>query len=259
MKRAFDAVCSLAGLVMLAPLLILIAAAVWVEDRHSPLFCGTRLARGGGEFRMVKFRTMVPDAWKTGVNSTAAGDRRITRVGALLRRTKLDELPQLWNVLWGDMSLVGPRPQVAAEVSLYTPVERGMLEARPGITDLASIVFADEGEILAGSDHPDLLYNQIIRPWKSRLALAWKEHSNLAWDLLIIGWTLVAAVSREPALRGAARILDAWDVEPMLARMARRRDPLVAWPPPGGTQIVAAYTRQGPLSHRGGHVQRVRE
>src|SRR5207302_1623571 len=118
----------------------------------------------------------------------AAGDARITRTGHILRRTKLDELPQLWNVLIGDMSFVGPRPQVQADAALYTEAERRMLEVRPGITDLASIVFADESEILAGSLDPDLLYNQIIRPWKSRLALHGVERGSLGTDLKILLW-----------------------------------------------------------------------
>ena len=246
MKRVLDVLCALLGLVLLAPLLAVIAAAIWLEDRRAPLFFGARMAQVKGEFRMVKFRTMLPDAWKTGVNSTAAGDRRITRVGRLLRRTKLDELPQLWNVLVGDMSLVGPRPQVVTEAALYTMVERHILKARPGITDLASIVFADEGEILAGSDDPDLLYNQIIRPWKSRLALSWNDHHTAAVDLAVIGWTLVAAVSRERALLGVVRMLQSWGAEPMLIRMAGRREPLVAWPPPGSGRIVVGYPRASP-------------
>ena len=135
----------------------LIALAVWLEDRRSPWFRGVRVGRGGRRFRMVKFRTMIPDAWKSGVSSTACGDRRITRVGKILRRAKLDELPQLWNVLTGDMSLVGPRPQVEPDAALYTAEERRLFDVRPGITDLASIVFADEGEILAGSADPDLV------------------------------------------------------------------------------------------------------
>ncbi len=106
---------------------------------------------------MIKFRTMLPDAWKSGVSSTALGDRRITRVGKLLRGAKLDELPQLWNVLTGDMSLVGPRPQVEPDAALYTAEEQRLFDVRPGMTDLASLVFADEGEILAGSQDPDLL------------------------------------------------------------------------------------------------------
>jgi lipopolysaccharide/colanic/teichoic acid biosynthesis glycosyltransferase len=242
-KRAFDIACALAGLVLLSPLLLAIALAVWAGDRRSPLFVGRRVARGGGTFGMVKFRTMLPDAWKSGVNSTAAGDRRITRVGTWLRRAKLDELPQLWNVLAGDMSLVGPRPQVSADAALYTSEERRMLSVRPGITDLASIVFADEGEILAGSSDPDLLYNQIVRPWKSRLALLYVERRSLPADLRILTLTATAALSRRRALEGVARMLEAWGADDLLLRMARRREPLLPWPPPGSERVVERYTR----------------
>ncbi len=189
-KRAFDFVSALCGLAILSPLLGLIALAVWLEDRRSPWFRGVRVGRGGRRFRMLKFRTMIPDAWKSGVSSTAAGDRRITRVGKRLRRAKLDELPQLWNVLIGDMSLVGPRPQVEPDAALYTGRERRLLDVRPGVTDLASIVFADEAEILAGAADPDLAYNQIIRPWKSRLGLLYIERQSLVDDLRILGLTL---------------------------------------------------------------------
>lgn len=241
MKRAFDFALALAGLIALSPVLALAALGVWLEDRRGPLYGGIRVSRGGGEFRMLKFRTMVPDAWKTGVNSTAAGDRRITRVGKWLRKAKLDELPQLWNVLIGDMSLVGPRPQVAADAGLYTHEEQRMLAVRPGITDLASIVFADEGRILAGSSDPDLLYNQIIRPWKSRLALAYLKHASPAVDLRILALTLASAFSRRRALRGVSRLLAAWNADPALRRMAARREPLMAWPPPGAREIVSHY------------------
>src|ERR1700730_1157891 len=141
MKRTFDILIALLALILLAPILAAIAAAIWLDDRKSPFFSARRVARGGGDFRMVKFRTMIPDAWKSGVNSTASGDPRITRIGKFLRTAKFDELPQLWNVLTGDMSLVGPRPQVRTDVELYTKEELRMLSARPGITDLASIVF----------------------------------------------------------------------------------------------------------------------
>ncbi len=189
---------------------------------------------------MIKYPTMTPDAWKSGVNSTAAGDRRITGVGRWLRQAKVDELPQLWNVLTGDMSLVGPRPQVAAEVDLYTVEERRMLDVRPGITDLASIVFADEGEILAGAPDPDLLYNQIIRPWKSRLALACVDHGSWFVDAHIIGLTLLSPMSRRQALREVEKLLAAWRSEALLRRMATRREPLQAWPPPGASEVAKA-------------------
>jgi lipopolysaccharide/colanic/teichoic acid biosynthesis glycosyltransferase len=242
MKRAFDFLAALAGLAILSPLLALIAAAIWIEDRRSPLFFGKRAARGGGFFRMVKFRSMVPNAWKTGVSSTSATDRRITRVGALIRRAKLDELPQLWNVLVGDMSLVGPRPQVQADADMYTDQERQLLSLRPGITDLASIVFADEGEILSGSPDPDLRYNQIIRPWKSRLGLLYVERRTLALDLRLILWTLLSAVSRPRALSKVVKILRRWDAQPILIRTAARQTELLPWPPPGATEIVQHYS-----------------
>jgi hypothetical protein len=156
----------------------------------------------------------------------------------------LDELPQLWNVIQGDMSLVGPRPQVAADAALYTPLERRILESRPGITDLASIVFADEGEILAGSNDPDLLYNRIIRPWKSRLALIWQEHASVPGDFAIIGWTGVSALRRDWALAGVTRMLEAWGADPLLIRVSRRREPLPAWAPPGGEHILSTYPRE---------------
>jgi lipopolysaccharide/colanic/teichoic acid biosynthesis glycosyltransferase len=244
LKRSFDCVAALCGLIVLWPLLMVIALAVWLEDRRSPWFCGVRVGRGGQTFRMLKFRTMIPDAWKSGVSSTAAGDRRITRVGRVLRRVKLDELPQLWNVLTGDMSIVGPRPQVETDAALYTAEEQRLFQARPGITDLASVVFADEGQILAGAADPDLHYNQSIRPWKSRLGLLCIERQGLAGDLRILGLTFLAAISREHALRGVARILDSWDADPLLRRMALRQEPLLAWSPPGAQTIVSAYPVQ---------------
>ena len=133
MKRLLDV--SIAGfaLLLLLPALTVIAAAVWIEDRGSPWYRGVRVGRGGREFRMLKFRSMRPDAWKTGVRSTASGDVRITRVGRWLRAGKLDELPQLWNVLTGVMSLVGPRPQVRRKHrSLYGLRNWGMLNGEAG-------------------------------------------------------------------------------------------------------------------------------
>jgi len=241
MKRTFDFLIALFVLTLLAPLLAAIAAAIWFDDRRSPFFFARRVARGGGDFRMIKFRTMIPDAWQSGVNSTALGDARITRVGKWLRQRKLDELPQLWNVLRGDMSLVGPRPQVRADVNLYTAEERVMLEARPGITDLASIVFADEGEILAGSVDPDLLYNQIIRPWKSRLILLSLANQTFFRDLHILFLTVLALVSRPRALHALTLVLDSMGAGEKLKAMAGRKTVLEAYPPPGAGEIVKHY------------------
>ena len=246
MKRTLDLLIALISLTVLAPLLAAIAAAIWLSDRHSPFYFALRVARGGGDFRMVKFRTMIPDAWKSGVNSTASGDARITAIGKLLRRAKLDELPQLWNVLTGEMSLVGPRPQVRADVDLYTLEEARLLDTRPGVTDLASVVFADEGEILAGSPHPDLLYNRIIRPWKSRLALLYLDHQSAAARDLEESWASTALSPFFPvaeALRAIVLLADALgaDREKLIAMSSSRRMPLEAWPPPGAVTVAAAH------------------
>ena len=238
MKRAFDLSVALVGLAIASPFLAAIAVAIWLQDFASPFYVPLRMARGGGDFRMVKFRTMVINADKSGVNSTAGNDRRITPIGRFVRAYKVDEVVQLWNVLKGDMSLVGPRPQVKADADLYTSEEMRLLSVRPGITDPASIVFADEGEILKGSDDPDLLYNQIIRPWKSRLSLLYIDQSNFRVDLRLITLTAMGMVARRAALNGLQRILRDWGADELLGRMARRKEPLLPYPPPGASQIV---------------------
>ena len=241
MKRLLDVSIAACALLLLTPLLAAVAVAVWLEDGGSPWYRGVRVGRNGCEFRMLKFRSMRMGASMTGVNSTASGDARITRAGRFLRALKLDELPQLWNVIAGEMSLVGPRPQVPEDAALYTAEERRMLEVRPGVTDLASIVFSDEGEILAGSVDPDLLYNQIIRPWKSRLALLYLERSCWTSDARILLWTVGALLSRRWARRQVARLLDQWGVGQPLYSIALREAPLPAFPPPGAGEVVRSY------------------
>ncbi len=186
---------------------------------------------------MIKFRSMVVNAERTGVNSTAAADRRITPVGRFVRAYKLDELAQLWNVLKGNMSLVGPRPQVKADADLYTDEERRLLTVRPGITDLASIVFSDEGEILGDSPDPDQLYNQIIRPWKSRLALLCIDRQSLWLDLRLIALTALAIASRRTALRYVEELVRELGADDLVSRMAARREPLLRYPPPGALEL----------------------
>jgi lipopolysaccharide/colanic/teichoic acid biosynthesis glycosyltransferase len=237
MKRALDIAVSLAGLILTSPILIAVTFAIWIYDFHSPFYVARRMARGGGMFRMIKFRSMVVNADRTGVNSTGATDRRITPVGRFVRAYKLDELAQLWNVLKGDMSLVGPRPQVKADADLYTDEERRLLSVRPGITDLASIVFSDEGDILGDSANPDLLYNQIIRPWKSRLALLCIDRQSLWLDLRLIALTALAIVSRRTALRYVEDLVRELGADGLLLRMAARREPLLCYPPPGALEL----------------------
>lgn len=237
-KRAMDVVVSGSGLLALAPFLALVAVAIWLEDRRGPFYVGRRAGRGRRPFGMVKFRSMTARADRTGVDSTAADDPRITRVGKVIRRLKLDEFAQLWNVLIGQMSLVGPRPQVERDVALYTGEELGLLAVRPGITDFASIVFADEGELLEGAQDPDLRYHQTIRPWKSRLGLHYVANRSLGLDASLVAATLLGALSRRAALRWVARMLRASGADETLVEVATRALPPQEAPPPGAVEVV---------------------
>ena len=195
MKRLFDILASLLGLIVLSPVLLVFMYLVYRQDKHSPFYVASRVGKDGLMFKMLKLRSMSVNADKSGVDSTSVDDIRITPIGHKIRKYKLDEFTQLWNVLIGDMSLVGPRPNVASDTNLYTDIERGLLAVRPGITDFSSIVFSDEGEILEGKDNPDLAYNQLIRPWKSRLGLAYIENQSFLLDLQLIFYTIVAIIS----------------------------------------------------------------
>ena len=240
MKRIFDIAGSAAGLILASPILLPVMFLVWWQDKHSPFYVAQRVGVGGRTFKMVKLRSMVINADKSGVDSTGANDRRITRVGHFIRRYKLDELSQLWNVLIGDMSLVGPRPNVKRETDLYTPEERRLLDVKPGITDISSIVFSDEGDILKDAADPDIAYNQLIRPGKSMLGLHYIEHRSLVLDARLCMLTAVAILSRERALAGVQRILEAQQAPEPLREIAARQKPLAPMPPPGGDRIVTS-------------------
>lgn len=240
LKRLFDIVLSSIGLLIASPVLLPVIFLVWRQDGHSPFYIAPRTARGGGTFSMVKLRSMVINADKSGVDSTGSNDRRITPVGHFIRRYKLDELTQLWNVFIGDMSLVGPRPNVKRETDLYTPLERRLLDTKPGITDFSSIVFSDEGDILKDQADPDIAYNQLIRPGKSLLGLFYIEHRSVWLDVRLMVLTVVAIVSRERALAGVESLLRQLGATDDLIEIAVRRRPLTPRPPPGGTKIVTS-------------------
>lgn len=239
-KRLFDIVVSLIGLIVASPIFIPTIIAIWLQDFHSPFYMGNRVGKDGKLFKMVKLRSMVVNADKVGVDSTSARDPRITPIGHFIRRYKLDELSQLWNVLKGDMSLVGPRPQVPRDVAIYTEVERGLLKVKPGITDMASIVFADEGDILKDSRDPDLDYNQLIRPWKSRLGLLYIDHQSLWLDIQLIFLTALAIISRQRALKAVHKIVTRLGADEKLQSIVLRQEKLVPYPPPGSDQIVTS-------------------
>lgn len=240
MKRLFDTLVSFFGLLASIPLLLPVLILVWVQDFKSPFYVAPRVGKGGKIFKMVKVRSMVVRADQTGVDSTAANDPRITSVGRFVRGFKIDEIAQLWNVLRGEMSLVGPRPNVQRDVNLYTEEEKGLLSIRPGITDFSSIVFSDEGEILKGHPDPDLAYHQLIRPWKSRLGLLYVERHSLFLDLRLIFLTVVAIFSKGRALRSIQRLLRALNADQPLRNAARRETPLAPFPPPGALEIMTS-------------------
>ena len=238
MKRILDILCSFFGLVALSPLLIPVMMLVWLQDFHSPFYVAPRVGKNGRLFNMVKLRSMVAGADKTGVDSTSADDARITSVGRFIRKFKLDEFTQLWNVLKGEMSLAGPRPNVKRETDLYTQVEKGLLNVKPGITDFSSIVFSDENDILKDSKDPDIDYNQLIRPWKSRLGLLYVEHRSFLLDCVLVLLTVIALVSREKALWGVNRLLMLLEAPADVIRVSKREEPLVPVPPPGADSAV---------------------
>lgn len=243
MKRLLDVALALTISLITFPFVVVGALAVIAEDGWPPFYVAPRIGLAGRGFRMYKLRSMVRHADRTGVDSTAADDPRLLRVGRWLRRLKLDEFPQFWNVLLGDMSLVGPRPNVEREVRLYTTEERGLLSVRPGVTDLASIVFADYEQILRGRADPDLSYNQLIRPWKSRLGLLYARAPwSLFRDLRLIWMTLLTVVDRPRALSDASTMVRGMGGDHALTEMAGRRRVLQPVPPPGIDRIVTDRT-----------------
>ena len=191
-KRALDLICSVLILAILSPFLLALAVWIKVTSPGPVLYSAPRVGLGGRPFRMQKFRTMVVDADRIGGSSTPADDPRITPLGRQLRRYKLDELPQLFNVIAGDMSLVGPRPQVQWAVDLYSPEERRVLTVPPGITDYASLRFPNEGEILRASTDPDRDYMEKIHPEKMRLSLEYVRKRSFRTDLSILAGTMAA-------------------------------------------------------------------
>jgi lipopolysaccharide/colanic/teichoic acid biosynthesis glycosyltransferase len=205
MKRMFDIFWAVVGLIILGPLLGWIAWRIYREDGGPVIYRGERVGLNGKPFRIFKFRTMVVDADKIGGSSTPEDDPRITRIGRTLRKYKLDELPQLFNVLSGKMSLVGPRPEVQRFTDLFTPEERAILTVRPGITDWASLWNADEGSLLAGAEDPDRVYLELIRPTKIRLQLEYVHQCSSLTDAKIIFLTLFALIRPRSRMITATR------------------------------------------------------
>ena len=211
LRRALDVAVSTIALLLLSPLFASIALLIKLGSRGPVFFVQTRVGRGCAPFGLLKFRTMVTDAPAQGPTLTVGEDPRITRVGAVLRRYKLDELPQFANVLWGDMSLVGPRPEVPEYVARYTEEQRRVFAVRPGITDPASLAYHDEASLLANFDDPERVYREHVLPRKLALSLDYLAQRTIVSDLRVIAETALRMVVRpkpspSPAREGAPSV-----------------------------------------------------
>lgn len=189
-KRALDVFSSILGLIALAPVFVLVGCCIKLNSRGGVFFRQDRVGLDGRLFRILKFRSMVMDPSKKSPRITVSGDSRVTAVGSFLRRYKIDELPQLWNVLWGDMSLVGPRPELPVYVALYTPDQRRVLSVRPGITDPASLAYRNEEHMFAGQEEPEQSYVTRILPEKLARSMDYLQQVSFRYDLRIIFHTV---------------------------------------------------------------------
>ena len=232
-KRIFDL--TLASILFIpftiisVPFLIL----VWVNDKSQPLYLAKRIGKRSKEFNLFKIRSMVSNADKSEVISTKKNDIRITKIGLIIRKYKIDELPQLINIFNGTMSFVGPRPNTFKKgVELYTEKEMQQLNIIPGVTDLSSIVFSDESNILSKSDDPDEDYNQLIRPWKSRLGLIYVNNYSFLLDLTIIILTFFNLFNRKLVLNIIPRIVSIYSHEKDLISICGREVELFKKRPP---------------------------
>ena len=194
LKRAMDVVISGGALLVLWPVLLLVALLIKIDDPGPVFYRQVRVGKDGKEFRIFKFRTMVVDADKKGLAITVGRDNRITRMGRFLRKTKLDELAQLLNVFIGDMSFVGPRPEVPKYVDMYTPYQRQVLLVRPGITDYASIAYRNENDMLAGAEDPERMYIDVIMPDKIELNMKYLSEISPLADIRLIFGTIAAVI-----------------------------------------------------------------
>lgn len=192
MKRLFDIVCSLFGLIILSPILLIVALWIVIDSPGGVFYCQTRVGRYGKDFHIYKFRSMYTNSDRQGLITIGNRDSRVTRAGYYIRKYKLDELPQLINVLVGDMSFVGPRPEVRKYVDLYNDEQLHVLDVRPGITDAASIKYRNENEILSNQTEPDRYYKEVIMPDKLKINLEYVYNHSFKRDIRLIIETFLA-------------------------------------------------------------------
>ena len=213
MKRLFDLTLSLVGLAILLPVLGLVAATVWMTSGRPVFFCQERVGLNGRPFTLVKFRTMAVSDGAEGTSITVRGDPRITPLGRFLRRTKLDEFPQLWNVVRGEMSLVGPRPEVPEIVEGYSPEMLEIFSVRPGITSIASLLLSDEEGLLALTPDSERAYREVLVPFKVELGMEHVRRNSLSFDISVLSrtaWRLTLGRVLKPDKDPRVDVLERW-------------------------------------------------
>ena len=222
------------------PIILIFSFLIFLSDYRSPVYISQRIGFNGRSFSFYKLRSMIIDADKTGVDSTKSDDSRITPIGKVIRRYKIDEFLQFFCVFNGTMVFVGPRPNVKREVDIYTPEERKLLKVKPGITSISSIVFSDLADILQGCDDANITYNQLVRPWKNRLDLFYIKNRSLIGDILLVATTFISLFSRKKALNMVVNILKRSHAPEELVLISSRKVELCHYPPPGAVDIVTS-------------------
>jgi lipopolysaccharide/colanic/teichoic acid biosynthesis glycosyltransferase len=240
MKIIFDTLISLLLLIFFSPIITLFSILIFFQDYHNPLFFSERIGKNKKKFKMIKLRSMKVTN-SDGFLSTKEGDSRITKIGKIVRKFKIDEITQFFNVLNGNMSIVGPRPNVEKDVNVYTLEETKLLSVKPGITDFASIIFSDESEILSDYENPEIAYNQLIRPWKSKLGLIYVKNNSIILDLKLIIYTGIAIFSKKMALKLINSDLKKMKIENDLLEISLRKNKLKPSIPPGASSIFKSY------------------
>jgi len=221
-KVIVDKILSFIVLIIFLPFIMIFLLSIFLSDFSNPIYISDRVGKDFKKFKLFKIRSMINNASSTGVTSTSNNDNRITPLGKYIRKFKFDEILQLINVIIGDMSLVGPRPQIESEVKLYSDFEKGLLSVKPGITDFSSIIFSDEGEILKNSSNPNKDYNDLIRPWKSKYGIFYIKHMSFKIDIILIFLTILSIFNRKLSLNLLSNILKKKGAEVNLIEIAKR-------------------------------------
>ena len=222
LKFFLDKLISVFILFIFSPIILVCLILVFAKDYSNPIYISKRVGKNFVNFNLLKIRSMINNADKSGISSTSINDKRITSIGKFIRRFKIDEVLQLVNVIKGDMSLVGPRPQIPSEVDLYSEYEKNLLSIKPGITDFSSIIFSDEGEILKDSLDPNQDYNILIRPWKSKLGIFYINNRDNLIDFQLLFLTVLSIFKRKLALKSVSNLLKKINAEVELVNLAKR-------------------------------------